>query len=220
MTTTVGQHEAVALHAKRREKIGSRYARRIREAGGLPAVVYGHKQEPTAITLPAHETILAIQKGERVFKLDIEGGSQEYVLLKDLGFDHLGTGIVHADFARVDLDERVRAHVRLRFLGEDRAPGMKTVGAVMVHNITAIDVECAVLNIPDVIEVDLSSMEGDDVVHARDIQLPFSTMKLVTDPDTVVCSIQVKQIAEPTPGEAEVVTGAAEPARVEKKKEE
>lgn len=205
------------LSAQKRERTGSRYAQRVRNAGGLPAVVYGHKEDPVSITLDAHETIGLITKGEKVFELDIEGAKQ-HVLLKDLGYDYLGTNIIHADFARVDLNERVHTHAHLRFIGD--AKGLKEAGAIMMHPTTELELDVLVSNIPDHIDVDVSEMGVGDVIHAGEVKLPLESMELLTDPDTIVAQIVMKAIEEETDEESEVGAEGAEPEVISEKKEE
>ncbi|MCA9274460.1 MAG: 50S ribosomal protein L25 [Phycisphaerales bacterium] len=204
------------LSAKKRERTGSRYSQRVRNAGGLPAVVYGHKEEPVSITLDAHQTIMHLSKGEKVFELDIEGAKQ-HVLLKDLGYDYLGTNIIHADFARVDLNERVDVNVHLRFVGD--AEGLKTSGAIMMHPHTEIELNVLVTNLPDHIDVDVSGMKVGDVMHASDVKLPLDTMKLVTDEDTIVAQIVMKAVQEDEGEAGEVGAEGASPEVIKEKKE-
>lgn len=194
--------DAHTLTATRRERIGSRYARRIRESGGLPAVIYGHKLDPVPITVDAHVTRIALNRGEKLFRIELDGGEPEFVLVKDLTFDHLGTHIVHVDFARVDIDERVVTHVHLELVGE--AIGLKRAGAVLDHPVTELEIECSVFNLPDRIEVDISGLEAGHAMHARDVVLPKPTMNLRTDPDAVVARIELHGTEEAT-GEAAVV---------------
>ena len=204
------------LSAKKRERTGSRYSQRIRNAGGLPAVVYGHKEEPISITLDAHETVMHLSKGEKVFELDIEGNKQ-HVLLKDLGYDYLGTNILHIDFARVDLNERVDVNVHIKFVGD--AEGLKAAGAIMMHPHTEIELNCLVSNLPDEVVVDLSEMGVDDIIHASDVQLPLASMKLVSDPDMILAQIQV-QAESDLDGEAgEVGADGASPEVINEKKD-
>src|SRR5436190_72020 len=107
------------LTAKKRERLGSRYSARLREQGALPAIVYGHKEEPVPVTLDFREAASHIVKGEKVFRLQLDGAKDpETVLLKELQFDYLGTRIVHADFARVSLTDRVTVRVPVRLVGE------------------------------------------------------------------------------------------------------
>jgi large subunit ribosomal protein L25 len=205
------------LSAKKRERTGSRYSQRIRNAGGLPAVVYGHKEEPVSITLDAHETVMHLSKGEKVFELDIEG-TKQHVLLKDLGYDYLGTNIIHADFARVDLNERVDVNVHLRFVGE--AQGLKTSGAIMMHPHTEIELNVLITNLPDHIDVDVTDMEVGDVLHASDVKLPLESMKLVTDDDTIIAQIVMKAVQEDEGEAGEVGAEGAQPEVITEKKED
>lgn len=205
------------LSAKKRERTGSRYSQRVRNAGGLPAVVYGHKEEPVSITLDAHETIMHLSKGEKVFELDIDG-TKQHVLLKDLGYDYLGTNIIHADFARVDLNERVDVNVHLRFVGE--AQGLKTSGAIMMHPHTEIELNVLITNLPDHIDVDVSGMQVGDVMHASDVKLPLDSMKLVGDDDPIVAQIVMKAVQEDEGEAGEVGAEGASPEVIKEKKED
>lgn len=209
------QDELATLTAKPRERTGSRYASRVRQAGGLPAIVYGHGQDPLAISLDAKETLTHFSKGEKVFYLDLEGTS-ETVLLKDLQYDYLGTNIVHADFARVDLDERVPVNVPIHLVGE--AKGLKTPGAVLMHPAADIEIECRVANLPDYIEVDVSELEAHDSLIAGNIELPLPTMKLLSDPDAIVAQIVIQ--AEEKTEEAVEVEGEAQPEVISEKKDD
>ncbi|MEM9373541.1 MAG: 50S ribosomal protein L25 [Planctomycetota bacterium] len=208
--------ENPTLVAKTREKVGSRYAKRVRESGGLPGVVYGHKQDPQPITLDFRDAVAHISKGEKVFSMDIEGKA-EFVLLKDIGYDYLGTNIIHVDFARVDLNERVDTSANLKFVGE--AKGLKNAGAILMHPVNELALNCLVTNLPDVIEVDVSELDVGETIKAADITLPKSTMILLTDPETVVAQITV--VAEQDDSaEASTVEGGAEPEVIAEKKEE
>ncbi|MFK7884149.1 MAG: 50S ribosomal protein L25 [Phycisphaerales bacterium] len=208
--------ENPTLVAKNRERVGSRYAKRVRESGGLPAVVYGHKQDPQPVTLDFRDAVSHIKKGEKVFSMDIEGKA-EYVLLKDIGYDYLGTNIIHVDFARVDLNERVDTSASLKFVGD--AVGLKKAGAIMMHPNSELALNCQVTNLPDEIEVDVSGMDVGDMIKAGDITLPKSTMVLLTDPDTVVAQITV-MVEEDDSAEASTVEGGAAPDVIGEKKEE
>ena len=210
--------ETPVLQAKKRERTGSRYSRRIREQGGLPAVVYGHKQGPVSITLDAKETIRLIHENERVYTLDVEGGETETVLLRDLQFDYLGTNIVHCDFARVDLDERVHVRVKIDLVGD--AKGLKKSRTSIIHSVSELELECTVTNLPEVIEVDVSDMDVGDVIHAGDVKLPKDTMVLLTDEDAVVANlIQQAELADDS-DEASEADGQAAPEVITEKKDE
>jgi large subunit ribosomal protein L25 len=189
----------------------------VRNAGGLPAVVYGHKEEPVSITLNAHEAVGHISKGEKLFELDIQG-TKQHVLLKDLGYDYLGTNIIHADFARVDLNERVDTKAPLRFVGD--AKGLKSAGAIMMHPHTEVELNVLISNLPDHIDVDVSEMGVGDVIHASDVKLPLESMVLLSDPDTIVAQIVMKAVQEEEGEAGEVGAEGAEPEVIKEKKED
>ncbi len=204
------------LSAKKREKLGSRYASRVRQAGGLPAVMYGHGADPLAITVDAKEAVRFVKAGEKVFTVNLEGAGAQTVLIKDIQFDYLGDTIIHLDFARVDLDELVEVSVPVRLVGE--AEGLKSAGAVLLHPVSELDIRCRVTSIPERIEVNISELKVDESIHVRDLP-PMDGVEFMTDEDSVLATIHMK-VEEPT-AEAAATTGeAAEPEVLSEKKKE
>jgi len=208
--------KAPTLSARNRDKTGSRYARRLRASGALPAVIYGHKEEPVSIVLDTHETLQHLRRGEKFFELDLEG-KKEHVLLKDLGYNHLGDEIIHADFARVDLDERVDTRARLSYIGEPK--GLRTSGAIFMHPVNELELNVLITNLPEEIEVDVSGMDVGDVLHASDVTLPLASMQLLTDPDAVIAQIVLKA-ETPEGAEEGEAADAASPEVIGEKKDE
>ena len=162
------------LKATKRDRMGSRYAKRDRTAGKLPAIVYGHGEAPLPINLDAHDALRHFRHGEKVFRLDLpdakKAGENQMVLLKDLQFDHLGSHVVHCDLARVDLNERVRTKIHIQLIGEPI--GLKQAGTLLMHPTTEIEVECRVVDIPDSIEVNMANLDLGQVITAADAKLP------------------------------------------------
>ncbi|MDQ7012491.1 MAG: 50S ribosomal protein L25 [Planctomycetota bacterium] len=212
------QEHAPLLTATRRERVGTRYSKRIREAGGLPAIIYGHGKEPVAVSVDAKKTLRHLHEGEKILQLQIEGQSEvQNVLVKDLQFDYLGTNVIHADFTRVDLEERVELKVAIHLIGE--AVGLKAAGAMLMHPTNEIELECKVANIPDHVEVDISGLEAGSALHVSDIQLPLPTMKTLSDPDLIVAQIIIQAVEEEETEEAGVVADGAQPEVITEKKE-
>ncbi len=209
-------NQTATLTATRRERLGSRFSQRIRQSGGLPAVVYGHGVAPTAITLDAKEALRRFHAGEKVFTLNL-AGEQETVLLKDLQFDYLGDSIVHADFARVDLDEMVEVHVHVKLTGE--AAGLKHAGAVLLHPVTELTIRCRVAAIPDHVTANISALEVGDALYVRDIVLPEGT-ELLSEEDGVVATIHMKAEEPVTPEGAAAEGAPTEPEVIREKKVE
>ncbi len=207
-------HEnAPILEAKSRERVGSRYSRRVREAGGLPAVIYGHKQDPLSVAIDHKHAVNLIEGGDRVFRIAIDETDPQLVLIKALQFDYLGTNVVHADFARVDMDENVKSRVAIRFTGE--AKGLSAAGAMMMHPNTEVEIECAIRDLPDEIEVNVSEMDVNELLTAADIKLPGDSMKLMSDPHAVVAQVRISKGAAAAAADDEAAEGAEGEAAAE-----
>ena len=190
--------EVPVLKAVPRDRIGSRYAKRLRTAGRLPAVVYGHGSVPMSVSLCQHETLLHLKKGEKVFTIDIEGQATETCLVKDLQFGFLGDNVIHVDLTRVNLDEFVNARIHLDFAGSPE--GAKKTGTIVV---------------PDSIRVDVSTMG--DVLTVGQIKLPAG-IEAVTPGNTML--VQLQTIAEVAVAEAATGTAATAPEVLTAKKDD
>ena len=201
--------KAAQVTAKKRDTLGSRANKRLRDAGFIPGVVYGHKEAVVTVTLPKVETVKHLNHGTHLFDLDIEGKSEK-VLVKEVQYDHLGIEVLHVDFARVSLDEKVEVTVPLELKG---TPKGEADGGILTQVLTELHVECLVTDIPDVIRFSVSEMKLNDVLHIKDIKLPAGVTSM-HDENQIVAS--VKAIVE-TDDEAAV---EAEPEVIGKKKED
>jgi large subunit ribosomal protein L25 len=208
------KQETPTLTAQRRDRLGTRYSKRLRNAGRLPCVIYGHKSDPVSVSVDAKETLTALRHGARVVNVAVDGQGSETCLIKELQFGFLGDDVIHIDFARVDLNEEVEVKVHLRFVGHPEAA--KKPGAVLTHPITDLEVVCKVKDIPEEIKVDISKME--ELVEVKDIKLPEGVRTNV-DPEAIVAQITfVAEEVIATPEAAEVAAGAAEPEVITEKK--
>lgn len=208
------KQETPTLTAQRRDRLGTRYSKRLRNAGRLPCVIYGHKSDPVSVSVDAKETLTALRHGARVVNVAVDGQSSETCLIKELQFGFLGDDVIHIDFARVDLNEEVEVKVHIRFVGHPEAA--KKPGAVLTHPMTDLEVICKVKDIPEEIKVDISKME--ELVEVKDIKLPEGVRTNV-DPETIVAQITfVAEEVIATPEAAEVAAGAAEPEVITEKK--
>lgn len=203
--------ELMTLEAEIRQQKGSKAARRLRDrkVGKLPAIVYGHRQEPVCISLNAHDFVEALHHGHRIFEVKLPEGKQT-LLVKDLQYDHLGKQIIHVDLMRVDLTERVTVTVPLELRGT--AKGTHE-GGIVDQMLDHLEVECVVTDIPEVIGVSIKELGLGQMIHARDVALPAGVV-LKTDPDALIClchlpkAKEAEEAAVPAEGiqEPEVIT--------------
>ena len=212
------KHETPKIDALTRDKIGTAYARRLRKAGRLPAVIYGHKKDPIAVSVNTKEILLHLHQGAHVLEVDVAGSGSQTVLVKDLQFGYLGDNVVHIDFARVDLEEEVNVQVTLNFTGEPLAAAQ--TGAILSHDLTSLEVVCRVSQIPEEIKVDLTWMGEGTLLTVGQIELPTGVRTPMT-PDTPVSHISfVKKEEEVVGEEVEVVEGTGEPEVITETKAE
>lgn len=202
--------QAIQMSIKQRAERGSRAVKRLRDTGLIPGVIYGHGEDVLPITLPRREVSTHLNKGAHVFELQVDG-KQERVLVKDVQYDHLGSEVIHVDFARVSFDERVTVTVPLELKGE---PKGAEEGGVLTQVIANLEIECLVLEIPDAIRHNVSEMNLDDVLHIKDIKLPPG-VKAMQDGELIVAT--VKEVLEEVAAPAVEGEGAAEPEVIGRK---
>ncbi len=206
--------KTLLLEAQVREHTGSKAAARIRKQGQLPAIVYGHKQEPVAIALDAHEFTEGLHHGHRLMDVKIDGKTQK-MIVKDLQYDYLGRDIVHADLMRVDVTETVRITVPIELKGT--AQGTHEGGIVEEHA-DHIEIECQVTNMPEAIVVSVKELGVGQSIHAGEITLP-NGVTLVSSPETLLVACHVMAAAKTTE-ELEEEAPTAPEVIGEKKEEE
>jgi len=161
------------LNAEKRADVGKGASRRLRHAGKVPAVIYGGDKEAESLVVNHNELIKHLENEafySSILKVQI-GGSTEQAILRDLQRHVSKPKIVHLDLQRVSASEKLHMHVPLHFIGEDKAPGVKA-GGIISHSMTDIEVSCLPQDLPEFLEIDVSKMEMDDVIHISDIKLP------------------------------------------------
>src|SRR5436190_8571434 len=160
--------QTAQISAKQRDQLGSRANKRLRDTGMIPGVIYGHKEAIVPVTLPRKEVVNHLNRGVHVFDRALDGRSEK-VLVKEVQYDHLGIEVIHVDFARVSLDEKVEVTVHLELKG---TPKGEADGGVLQQLINDLEIECLVTDIPDVLRHNVSEMAVDDVVYIKDLKLP------------------------------------------------
>jgi len=196
----------------KRDMLGSRASRRLRENKLVPGIIYGHGQENIPVSIPQHDIELAIQHGEHLIEAELDGKKENF-LIKDVQYDYLGNEIIHVDLTRVSLHERVDVTVPIVLRGTP--VGVESEGGVLSQHLTELEIQCIVTDIPEEIRVSVTDMHVNDVLRVADLELPEG-VTTKEDPETVVASIAVveEEVEAPAPAEA------TEPEVISEKPEE
>jgi large subunit ribosomal protein L25 len=163
-----------SLKATKRADQGKGASRRLRHAGGVPAIVYGAGAEPVSITLSHNELIRNLQEEafySQLITLDVDG-STEVVVLRDLQRHPAKNLVMHADLQRIQADQAIRVSVPLHFTNVEIAPGVKIQGGAINQLMTNVEVSCLPKDIPSYIEVDMQAVEKGQILHLSDLKLP------------------------------------------------
>jgi large subunit ribosomal protein L25 len=201
--------QTAQVSARQRCELGSRANKRLRDSGFIPGVIYGHKEAVIPVTLSKKELTGYLNHGAHLFDVALDGKSEK-VLVKEVQYDHLGMEVIHVDFARVSLDEKVELTVPLELKG---TPKGEADGGVLQQMVNELEIECLVTDIPDAIRHNVSDMEKDSVLHLKDLKLPPG-VRALQDEDLIVAT--VREIVEQESTEV-VAAAAAEPEVIGRK---
>jgi large subunit ribosomal protein L25 len=191
----------VKLTAELRTEFGKGAARRIRRAHKVPAVLYGHGTAPIHISLPGHETLLALRTANALLSIEVNGSSQ-LALPKQVQRDPLKHTIEHVDLVIVRRGEKVTVDVRVHVEGE-AAPDTLIV---VDHN--SVPVEAEATHIPQQIVVSVQDLPPGTQILARDLQLPAGSSLVDLDPETLIVNVTNAPTVEAM--EAELAEAEAE----------
>ncbi|MBC3934828.1 50S ribosomal protein L25/general stress protein Ctc [Undibacterium rugosum] len=171
-----------------RKEQGTGASRRLRNAGQTPGIIYGGTEAPVAISLDHNALYHALKK--EVFHssiLDLEvDGKVEKVLLRDFQVHAYKQLVLHADFQRVDPNQKIHVKVPLHFVNADVSPAVKLSAAVISHIAVELDVSCLPADLPEFVEVDLSKLEAGQSVHVSQLVLPAGVTAVVHGEDATV----------------------------------
>jgi large subunit ribosomal protein L25 len=224
--------------ADRREMQGKGASRRLRHSGKVPAILYGGPLGPQALVLD-QQNLLTMIGSEKFYSSIVRvniGGEPQEAIIKDVQMHPARHSVVHVDLQRVVENEAIRLHLPIHFKGEAAAPGVKSQGGIVSHMRSDVEVTCLPKDLPEFLEIDLSSMNLNDTLFLSDIPLPAGVLipELGHGKNAPVVSIHAPRAAEPEPVAAEAAATAtavpaegapaaaagAAPAAVEGKKDE
>ncbi len=198
----------VKLKVRPRTGLGTRGARRARAAGDVPMILYGEEQSNVSLTVDAHDLRIALSTpaGRNVIvqlRLDGEGEATR-AIIKEMDRDPVSREVLHLDLQRISENKPVVIHVPVTLTGE--SPAVKEGRGILDHTMRQVEVKCLPGNIPEHIEVDISTLEVKHGIHVSDLSVP--DVELLDNPERPVVEVLQPTIyQEPV---AEGVEGAEE----------
>ncbi|OLT34515.1 50S ribosomal protein L25/general stress protein Ctc [Actinomadura sp. CNU-125] len=194
----------VRIAAEPRTEFGKGAARRTRRAGKVPAVLYGHGTDPTHISLPGHELMMALKTPNALLAIEGLDGGKQLALPKDVQRDPIKGFLEHVDLLIVKRGEKVVVDLPVHVVGDVIA------GGVVTQQVVEVQVEVDATRIPESVELDVTGLAIDTQVLAKDLKLPSGTT-LAADEDILVVQItDASASAGETPEETEAAAGEGE----------
>ena len=189
----------IEVSAKKRELQGTGASRRLRNAKKVPGIVYGGNSDPMAIELDHKDLSMNLSKEAfhaSILTLDIEG-KKEPVLLRAFNMHPFKLQVQHIDFQRVTKDRKIHMKVPLHFVNAEQSPAVKEQGGVVSHVLNELNITCLPDDLPEFIEIDLSTAAVGHQVHAKDVNLPKGVeLVLHKRENPIVVSVLVPQLAQ------------------------
>lgn len=197
------------LSVQQRSTRGKRNAKRMRQKGSIPAILYGHGETPVSLSVPSDQFAAVLRHGARV--VDLTGDLSEKALIRDLQWDAFGSEVLHIDLTRVSATERIEIEIPIELRGE--APGTREGGVVelVLHT---LEISCPAISMPEKIEVNINDLGLNESITASDLELP-PEVQLITDGGQMIV-----HCVEPVEEAAEEEGEAAEPELIGRKEDE
>jgi large subunit ribosomal protein L25 len=212
----------IVVEAAPRAERGKNEARRLRQTGKIPAVLYGGKGEALTLAVNAKQVgaILRSESGHNtLFQVDL-GGKQEPAIVKDWLVDPITGNLLHVDLLRVAMNVRMKVKVPVHTFGEPA--GVKVQGGVFEIVTREVEIECLPGEIPTEFKMDVSELMLGKQLRAADLPIDTAKMKLITEPERVLAHVVALRVEEEKPAEAVAaeVAAPAEPEVIKKGKKE
>ena len=210
-----------SLNASARSDRGTGVARKLRQAGQVPAVIYGHGREPQSLALVTRDIdklLTQVSAASTVIELTV-GDMTAKTLIREIQRHPFKRHILHVDFQELVAGEKVTVSVPLRFIGV--AEGVRNSGGILEETMHQVHIRVDPSIIPDHVDVDVTPLTIGHSFHIRDIKLPDGVLVLDDAGATVCVCTAPKAVVETTPGtEGEAATAVAEPELIRKTKAE
>jgi len=212
------KQQKIELNAQKREVLGSKVGR-LRKSGYVPAVLYGKNQESVPLQVPVKDFKKAFDLAGESTLVYINVDGQSYpTIIHDIARDAISDNILHADFYKVRLDEKIKAKVAVVFNGESSA--VKDLGGIFVRNINELEIEAFPQDLPHEIVIDISSLKNmGDQVLVKNLKLD-PKLKVIAEDEEIIATVQEPMSEAELEKALEESTATVEDVEVIKKEKE
>ncbi|MFK8114785.1 MAG: 50S ribosomal protein L25 [Rubripirellula sp.] len=203
---------AEVLEVEKRDRVGTGSSQKLRQAGRVPAVLYGHGEANEHLSIPVMQVKSLIRHHSKT--VELAGAVKDTALVSNIQWDPLGIEVLHLDLIRVNLKELVEVTVPIHSVGD--AVGVRE-GGILIENLHQVDVKCSAGSIPDHLNVNVNELQLGASLTAGDLDLPEG-VTLLTDKDSVVVHIEEPRGQESDSeeaGEQEVIGKGGDDAKKE-----
>ena len=209
--------EVANINVRSREERGRRQVRDVRMGGEIPAVLYGRGQDSRSLAVGGREFTKLVLTRHKLFELHFGDGSVEEAFLQDMQWDAIDDVILHVDFKRIDLNEKIRSSVELRFVGQPKGVAKNGSFDTLINS---VEVECLPRDLPEVIRLNVNDLDINEAIHVNELPLPAGVVVL-DDAEAVVaqCKARVEVDEDEDAGEGGEA-GPSEPEVIGKKSED
>jgi large subunit ribosomal protein L25 len=216
--------EKITLNAVKRETLGKR-VENIRKADKLPAVLYGHGLATQHLEIGGKDFQKTFKKaGENTLISLVVDGKIQPVLIQEVQYHYLKDYPIHVDFYAVRMDEKLKAHIPVHFIGE--SPAVKALGGILVKNLSEVEVECLPGDLPQDFEIDISKLtKFDEMVRVSDLVVS-DKVKIISGGDELIVTVtpprseeELKSLEETVTEDVTKVEGVVKPEAEEAKPE-
>lgn len=208
------------LNTELREGAGKGVARKTRATGRVPAILYGHKENPLVLSVDEAEMrgVLQAHPDSAIVDLTMpgKGSAKVNAIVRDVQRHPASGKLLHVDFQRINLDEKIRVEVHVEVVGSP--VGVKEQGGVLEHGTRSVDLMCLPTAIPESIRIDVSELHIQDSLKLKDVVAEYPDVQFLDDPDTVLAAVS-PPVVETVPTAEAAAEEGAEPEVVGKAEE-
>ena len=201
------------LNTVSREDAGTSHSRRMRRDGMVPAVVYGAGKDSVKVSISHNELLKKLNNEaflNSILNIAVDG-KEESVLIKDIQVHPARRQVMHLDLQRVRSDVAIKVSIPLAFINDDIAVGVKLGGGTVTPLMNEVEISCLPKDLPERLEVDVESLELDDMLYLEDIVLPQGVeISLLTQEEPAnepIVAVRLLQIQEEEPEVEELAEG-------------